>query len=295
MTKPEELRQKFKAMIASGNMITAPGCYDGLTATLISSGGFDCAYMTGAGTSIAKGYPDFGLMTMTEMVANAYTIANASKCPVICDADTGYGNELNMTRTVHEFERAGVAGIHIEDQGFPKKCGHLDDKEIISLEDYVAKIRAAAAARTDKNFQIIARTDSRAVLGFEDAVQRGNAALDAGADIVFLEAPQTMDELHAVPKQIKGPCLFNYVEGGKTPEIDLKTAASMGFAISILPGFLLRQAILSCEEILGELKSSGEPPNRYKHISVREMFNRFGADEWDQLRVENGRAKQAAE
>jgi len=295
MTKAEELRQKFKTMIASGNMVTAPGCYDGLTATLISSAGFDCAYMTGAGTSIAKGYPDFGLMTMTEMVANAYTIAKASKCPVICDADTGYGNELNMTRTVHEFERAGVAGIHIEDQGFPKKCGHLDDKEIISLEDYVAKIRAAAAARTDKNFQIIARTDSRAVLGFEDAVQRGNAALDAGADIVFLEAPQTMDELHAVPKQIKGPCLFNYVEGGKTPEIDLKTAASMGFAISILPGFLLRQAILSCEEILGELKSSGEPPNRYKHVSVREMFNRFGADEWDQLRVENGPAKQAAE
>lgn len=295
MTKAEELRQKFKAMIASGNMVTAPGCYDGLTATLISSAGFDCAYMTGAGTSIAKGYPDFGLMTMTEMVANAYTIANASQCPVICDADTGYGNELNMTRTVHEFERAGVAGIHIEDQGFPKKCGHLDDKEIIPLEDYVAKIRAAAAARTDKNFQIIARTDSRAVLGFEDAVQRGNAALDAGADIVFLEAPQTMDELHAVPKQINGPCLFNYVEGGKTPDIDLKTAASMGFAITILPGYLLRQAILSCEEILGELKTSGEPANRYKHVSVREMFERFGANEWDQLRVENGPTKQAAE
>lgn len=295
MTKAEELRQKLKAMIASGNVVTAPGCYDGLTATLISSAGFDCAYMTGAGTSIAKGYPDFGLMTMTEMVANAYTIANASSCPVICDADTGYGNELNMTRTIHEFERAGVAGVHIEDQGFPKKCGHLDDKEIIPLEDYVAKIRAAAAARSDKNFQIIARTDSRAVKGFDEAILRGNAALEAGADMVFVEAPQTMDELRAVPKEIKGPCLFNYVEGGKTPDIDLKTAAEMGFALTILPGYLLRQAILSCEEILGELKASGEPSNRYSHVSVRQMFERFGADEWDRLRTDTGSAKQAAE
>ncbi len=295
MTKAEELRQKFVAMIKADGMITAPGCYDGLTATLISSAGFDCAYMTGAGTSIAKGFPDFGLMTMTEMVANAEVIANASNCPVICDADTGYGNELNMTRTVHEYERAGVTGIHIEDQGFPKKCGHLDDKEIIPIEDYVAKIRAAVAARRDPNFQIIARTDARAPLGFEEAVHRGNASLEAGADIVFLEAPQTMDELKAVPQQVKGPCLFNYVEGGKTPPIDLKTVASMGFKISILPGFLLRQAILSCEEILGELKSSGEPPNRYSHVSVRDMFNRFGANEWDKLRTESGPTKQAAE
>ena len=187
MTKAEELRKKFVGMIAADGMITAPGCYDALTATLISSAGFDCAYMTGAGTSIAKGFPDFGLMTMTEMVANAEVIANASSCPVICDADTGYGNELNMTRTVHEYERAGVTGIHIEDQGFPKKCGHLDDKEIIPLDDYVAKIRAAVAARRDPNFQIIARTDARAVLGFEEAVRRGNASLEAGADMVRAE------------------------------------------------------------------------------------------------------------
>lgn len=295
MTKAEEMRLKFKSMLASGEMIKAPGCYDGLTATLISSAGFDCAYMTGAGTSIAKGYPDFGLMTMTEMVANAEVIANASNCPVIADADTGYGNELNMTRTVQEYERAGVTGIHIEDQGFPKKCGHLDDKEIIPLEDYVAKIRAAAAARRDKNFQIIARTDARAPLGFEEAVHRGNASLEAGADIVFLEAPQTLDELKAVPEQVKGPCLFNYVEGGKTPDIDLKTAAAMGFKITIMPGLLLRQAILGCEEVLQGLKDTGEPPNNYKHVTVREMFDRFGANEWDKLRAESGPTRQAAE
>jgi len=295
MNKAETLRAKFKDMLASDGMITAPGCYDGLTATLISTAGFDCAYMTGAGTSIAKGYPDFGLMTMTEMVANAETVANAANCPVIADADTGYGNELNVTRTVHDYERAGVAGIHMEDQGFPKRCGHLDDKEIIPLEEYVAKIRAAVAARRDQNFQVIARTDSRAVLGFEEAVRRGNAALDAGADIVFLEAPQTIDELHAVPKQVKGPCLFNYVEGGKTPYIELKTAQEMGFKIAILPGVLLRQAILGCEDVLKGLKATGEPPNNYKHVSVREMFDRFGAKEWDKLRVESGPTKQAAE
>jgi len=295
MNKAENLRVKFKDMLASDGMITAPGCYDGLTATLISSAGFDCAYMTGAGTSIAKGYPDFGLMTMTEMVANAETVANAANCPVIADADTGYGNELNVTRTVHEYERAGVTGIHMEDQGFPKRCGHLDDKEIISLEEYVAKIRAAVAARRDPNFQIIARTDARAGLGFDEAVRRGNAALDAGADIVFLEAPQTLDELHAVPKQINGPCLFNYVEGGKTPYIELKTAQDMGFKVAILPGVLLRQAILGCEDVLKGLKATGEPPNNYKHVSVREMFDRFGAKEWDKLRVESGPTKQAAE
>ena len=212
-----------------------------------------------------------------------------------CMSRTTMFCELNVTRTVREYERAGVAGIHIEDQGFPKKCGHLDDKEIIPLEDYLAKIRAAAAARTDKNFQIIARTDSRAVLGFEEAIRRGNASLEAGADIVFVEAPQTLDEVTAVPRQIKGPCLFNYVEGGKTPDMDLKTVAGLGFKIAILPGVLLRQAILGCEDVLKGLKATGEPPNNYKHVTVREMFNRFGADEWDKLRVENGPTKQAAE
>ena len=294
-TKAEQLRAKFKTMISGDKMIIAPGCYDGITASLISSAGFDCAYMTGAGTSLAKGYPDFGLVTMTEMVANAETVATASNCPVIADADTGYGNELNMTRTVQEYERAGVTGIHIEDQGFPKKCGHLDDKEIVALEDYVAKIRAAVAARRDPNFQIIARTDARAVLGFEEAVRRGNAALEAGADIVFLEAPQAMDEVAAVPKQVKGPCLFNYVEGGKTPDMDLKTVASHGFKIAILPGVLLRQAILGCEDVLQGLKKTGEPPNNYSHVSVRDMFDRFGAKEWDALRVDTGPTKQAAE
>ncbi|MEL6871622.1 MAG: isocitrate lyase/PEP mutase family protein, partial [Pseudomonadota bacterium] len=209
-------RQRFAAAIRDRAFVAAPGIYDGLTARLAANTGFETVYMTGAGTSLGKGLPDYGLLTMTEMVENARTIARAVSSAVIADADTGYGNELNVTRTIREYERTGVAAIHIEDQGFPKKCGHLDDKEIIPREDYVAKIRAAVAARTDPDFLLIARTDSRAVIGFDEAVTRANLALEAGADIAFVEAPRTPEEVRAVPERVAGPCLFNLVYGGKT-------------------------------------------------------------------------------
>src|SRR5207237_7779842 len=153
--------------------------------------------MTGAGTAASLGYPDFGLVTMSEMVANARHIAGAVDVPVVADADNGYGNELNVFRTVAEFERSGISGIHIEDQEFPKKCGHLEGKEIVSREDYLAKIRAAVAARSDQDFSIIARTDARAVAGFEEAIARADAALGAGADMAFAEAPQTWEGVAA--------------------------------------------------------------------------------------------------
>ncbi|MGI9422472.1 MAG: isocitrate lyase/PEP mutase family protein [Hyphomicrobiaceae bacterium] len=295
MTLP--IREKFRAMIEGDGMVVAPGCYDGLTATLIARAGFDATYMTGAGTSVAKGLPDYGLMTMTEMVANAATIAEAIDVPLVADADTGYGNELNVTRTIRAFERAGVAAIHLEDQGFPKRCGHLDDKEIIPLNHYLAKIRAAAAARTDPNFMIIARTDARQKMGLEDAVRRANAALDAGADIAFIEAPQTMDELKAVPREVKGPCLFNYVEGGKTPEIDMDQARAFGFKLAILPGILLRNVIFSCENILTDLKTNGQLPDANDGIGVRGIFERVGSAEWDELRhkFSDGDQAEAAE
>src|SRR5580700_4169438 len=158
MTKARQLRE----LLRQDGMITAPGAYDCITARMIARAGFDCVYMTGAGTAATLGYPDFGLVTMSEMVDNAGRIAAAVELPVIADADTGYGNELNTVRTVREYEARGVAGIHIEDQGFPKKCGHLDDKEIVPREDWLAKIRASAAARRSPDFTIIARTDSRA-------------------------------------------------------------------------------------------------------------------------------------
>src|SRR5215207_2630528 len=165
---------RFRELLRRDGMVVAPGAYDCITARLIERAGFDAVYMTGAGTAATLGYPDFGLVTMSEMVANAGRIATAVGVPVIADADTGYGNELNVIRTVREYERRGVAGIHIEDQGFPKKCGHLDDKVIVPLADYVAKIRAAAAAKRDPDFLLSARTDSRATQGFDEAVTRAN-------------------------------------------------------------------------------------------------------------------------
>src|ERR671929_766797 len=195
MSRATKLRQLLKQ-----DMIIAPGAYDCITARCIAQADFNAVYMTGAGTAATLGYPDYGLVTMSEMAENAGRIAAAVGLPVIADADTGYGNELNVIRTVREYEKRGVAGLHIEDQGFPKKCGHLDDKTVIPLDDYLAKIRAAAAAKTNADFLLIARTDSRAVIGFEEAVTRMNAALAAGADMAFLEAPQTLAEIEAVPK-----------------------------------------------------------------------------------------------
>jgi 2-methylisocitrate lyase-like PEP mutase family enzyme len=296
MTTATTPRRRFRAMLDADGMIVAPGIYDGLTAKLVGRAGFDAAYMTGAGTSVARGYPDFGLITMTEMVANADMICGAIDIPVIADADTGYGNELNVTRTVREYERAGVAAIHIEDQGFPKKCGHLDDKEIIPLDDYLAKIRAAAAARTDPDFVLIARTDARAVVGFEEAVKRSNAALEAGADMAFLEAPQTEAELRAVPQEVRGPCLYNYVEGGKTPIVDMATAEAMGFKLAILPALLLRSVVANCDAILGDLKGKGVLPPAGSGVGVRDIFASVGAAEWDALRDRfTAPAKDAAE
>ena len=275
----------LRSLLGADAMVIAPGAYDGLTAKLVAQAGFPAVYMTGAGTSVSQGYPDFGLLTMSEMVENAARIVRAVDVPVIADADTGYGNELNAFRTVQEYESRGVAAIHIEDQVSPKKCGHLDDKEVIAREDYVAKIRAAVAAKRDRDFMIIARTDARAVAGLDEAVARANAALQAGADMAFVEAPQTMQELAEVPKRVAGPCLLNVVRGGKTPEIDLRQAQQMGYRLAIVPGLLLKAVIGACDEVLAELKATHVHPAPRHDMTVRDAFNRVGADEWDALRT----------
>jgi len=281
MTPPARLR----ALLRGGNIVVAPGAYDGLTARLIAAAGFDVAYMTGAGTAAGLGYPDFGLLTMTEMAANAGRIATASGLPVIADADTGFGNELNVFRTVKEYERSGVAGLHIEDQEFPKKCGHLDGKAVVPLDDFVAKIRAAVAARRDPDFLIIARSDSRAVHGMEDAAARCNAALEAGADMAFFEAAQSVEELAAIPALVRGPCLLNMVWGGKTPLVDLETARLMGYKLVILSGILFKNVIGICDEALRELRETGRHPTPGAGLNVREVFDRVGAGEWDARRT----------
>lgn len=274
----------LRKQLSAPGMLIAPGAYDGITAKLIEQAGFPLVYMTGAGTSASLGYPDYGLVTMTEMVANAEIITRAISIPLISDADTGYGNELNVTRTVREFESRDVAGIHIEDQVSPKRCGHLDNKEIEGLDKYLSKIRAAVAARANPDFLIIARTDSRASLGFDEAIRRGNAALEAGADMIFIEAPQTMEEVRAIPKKIQGPCLLNVVQGGKTPVVRLKDAEAMGYKIAILPGLLLRAAVQAFDQALDSVKTHHVAPDYLNNTSPQQNFRRFGADEWDAIR-----------
>jgi 2-methylisocitrate lyase-like PEP mutase family enzyme len=276
---------KLRALLGGPDMIIAPGAYDPLTAMLVAQAGFPAVYMTGAGTSVSHGYPDFGLLTGSEMVANAARMTRAVDIPLVADADTGYGNELNAVRTVQDYERAGVAGIHIEDQVSPKRCGHLDDKEIVPREDWLAKIRAAAFARRDADFLVIARTDARAVAGFDDAIARANAALQAGADMAFVEAPQTMEEVAAVPKLVRGPCLLNVVRGGKTPEVDLREAQTLGYKLAIVPGLLLKAVIGACDAMLGQLKATHRHPVPPTDMTVRDGFNRVGAREWDALRT----------
>ena len=292
MSKGKQLRE----LMDRDGMVLAPGAYDGLTAKLIAQADFSAVYMTGGGTSTGFGYPDFGLLTMSEMVDNAGRIADAVDLPVISDADNGYGNELNTFRTIRAFEKAGVAGVHIEDQAFPKRCGHLEDKELIPLEDYLAKIRAAADARRDPDFVIIARTDSRASLGFEEAVWRCNAALVAGADVAFLEAPQTIEEVQAAPREVSGPCLLNIVRGGKTPDVDFARAKEMGYRIAIVPGLLFIQVIGACEQALAAMKAEGRHPVPIADLNPADAFAKVGAAEWEPRREKYREAPpQAAE
>ena len=275
--------KQLRSLLRADGMTVAPGAYDCVTASLIAQAGFAAVYMTGAGTAASHGYPDYGLLTMSEMVDNAGRITSAVDVPVIADADTGYGNELNVVRTVREYEGRGVAAIHIEDQVFPKKCGHLDNKEIIPFDDYIAKIRAAADARRNSDFLIIARTDARAVAGFDEAIKRANAALAAGAEVAFVEAPQTIEEMKAVPKVVGGPCLLNIVDRGKTPPVELSDAEAMGYKLAILPTLLFAGVIGLCEEMLARLKQ-GTIPTPPKNLSPKETFARLRADEWGALR-----------
>jgi 2-methylisocitrate lyase-like PEP mutase family enzyme len=281
MTKASELRQ----LLRQDGMLTAPGAYDCITARMIEHAGFGAVYMTGAGTAAAIGYPDYGLVTMSEMVENAGRMAAAVSVPVIADADTGYGNELNVTRAVREYEQRGVAGIHIEDQGFPKKCGHLENKTIIPLEDYLAKIRAAVSAKRERDFLIIARTDARAVLGFEEAIRRANASLDAGADMAFVEAPESLEEVAAIPRLVHGPCLLNMVWRGKTPDVTIDDAQAMGYKVAILPVLLFNAVVGVCDKMLDELKQKRCHPIPGADVPPRELFRRMGADAWDKIRT----------
>jgi 2-methylisocitrate lyase-like PEP mutase family enzyme len=281
MTKPT---RALRDLLAKPGAVFAPGAYDALTAMLVERTGFPAVYMTGAGVSAAWGLPDYGLLSMSEITMTLERITRSVNVPVIADADTGYGNELNVVRTVQEFEVRGCAGLHIEDQMFPKKCGHLDNKEIAPLDDYRRKIAAAAYARRDPDLLLIARSDARAKLGFEEAVRRVNAALDAGADVGFVEAPETMEEVEAIPKLVKGPCMINIVRGGKTPLVPLGRLQELGYKIVITPGMALMTVITAYENALEGLRDTGSIPVPLKEISIVQVLERVGIDSWDETR-----------
>ena len=249
---------KFRKLLQQPGIIQAPGAYDCLTAKLIQQAGFPAVYMTGAGTSVAQlGYADLGLATMSDMISNAGSIADILDVPLIADADTGYGGILNVRRTIRQYERAGVAAIHIEDQEMPKRCGHLDDKKVVSTEDMVQKIRAAVDARTDDDFTIIVRTDSIAVTGWEDAMNRCEEYIKAGADALFVEALRTPEEVEQVAKNISVPLLYNFVESGKSPLLSASELEKFGFKIVIYPGSALLSVTHVVQQVMAQLKETG--------------------------------------
>jgi carboxyvinyl-carboxyphosphonate phosphorylmutase len=252
---------RLRALLESGQTIVAPGAFDPLSARLVEEAGFPAVYMTGFGTSAALiGRPDVGLLTMTEMAGNAGRIADCVDVPVIADADTGYGNPLNVIRTVGAYEAAGVAGIHIEDQVAPKKCGHMEGKLVIPAEEMAEKVRAAVQARAQPEFVIIARTDARAVEGLERALERGRMYRQAGADVLFIEALTSEAEAEAAVRAFPGvPLLFNWAEGGKTPPISLERVRELGYRIIIFPISTLLAATAAMRRILQEIARAGTP------------------------------------
>jgi 2-methylisocitrate lyase-like PEP mutase family enzyme len=254
----ESLNLRLRRALVRGAGVLLPGAANALAARVIVASGFDAVYITGAGiANTALGVPDLGLVTLTELVEHVMAMREAVEVPLVVDGDTGFGNALNMRRTMRLLERAGANAIQIEDQVFPKRCGHFDGKAVIAASTMVQKIKAAVDARQDADFVIIARTDARAVEGFDAAIERAAAYRAAGADILFVEAPQSVDELAAIPQRLPGPHIANIVFGGKTPALPRKELASMGFAGIIYANAALQAAVAGMGRVLRHLAATG--------------------------------------
>lgn len=262
LSRPPAPRARLRELLAGPGAVVAPGAYDALSARLVEQAGFDVVYMTGFGTTASLiGRPDVGLLSATEMVDNARRIVAGVDVPVIADADTGYGNAVNVVRTVQAYEQAGVAGLHLEDQVHPKKCGHMSGKAVIGVDEMVGKIRAAVAARRDPDLLLIARTDAAAVLGLDDAIARARAYADAGADVLFVEAPTSSVDVERVAAELSGvaPLVFNWAEGGRTPPISLERIAELGFSLVLYPIGTLLAATAGIRALLATLRADGVP------------------------------------
>ncbi len=248
----------LRTLLQPGNARLIPGAFNAMTARMIEAAGFPVVYLTGAGvTNGHLGAPDLGLITATEMAAHITACREATALPIIADGDTGFGNALNLVRTVRQYERAGANAIQLEDQVFPKRCGHFEGKSVVPMREMVLKVRAAVDARRDPEFLIIARTDARAVEGMAGALERAAAYREAGADILFVEAPQTEEELRSIPRLVPGPHLCNIVHGGKTPMLPQETLAEMGFAGILYANAVLQSAMLAISRTLTHLKQVG--------------------------------------
>jgi 2-methylisocitrate lyase-like PEP mutase family enzyme len=278
-------RQTLKQLLQRDRLLVAPGCFDGLSARLVEEAGFEAAYLSGGAVARSMGIPDIGLVTMSETIERAGQVVSAVKLPVIADADTGYGNAVNLVRTVREFERAGVAAIHIEDQITPKRCGHLDGKEVISIAEMAKKLEAALAARTDANFCIIARTDARGVHGLDDAIERARVFAELGVDAIFVEAPQSEKELAEIPRRLPGVSLLvNVFKGGKTPMLPMERLQAMGYRIAIYPSETQRAAIHSMRRALTTLKREGTTESIDDSLTTfKERDKVVGLDDWQKI------------
>lgn len=273
--------QTLRSVLASGKMLVAPGVYDGISVTVANEFDYPCHYLPGHAIALsAVGVPDIGLVTMSEAVDRARLVARLSKRPVIADADTGFGNHLNVARAVEEFEAAGVAGIHLEDQMTPKRCGHLDQKAVVSAEEYVVTLRAALRARSSADFVIIARTDARGPLGLDEAIDRANRYRQEGADLVFVEAPRSLLEIESVASRVDAPLVFNVVSGGLTPHVSLSQLREWGYRLVLLPGLSSIAAVQGIEAALESIRDREVLPEAFGGQPPRVLFERFGLGEW---------------
>src|SRR5579859_179438 len=270
--------RRLRELLAGPEIVQAPGAYDALSARIVEAAGFPVVYMTGFGSSAGLlGRPDVGLLSAAEMVENARRMAAAISVPLIADADTGYGNPLNVMRTVELYEAAGVAGLHIEDQVAPKKCGHMEGKQVVPAEEMAQKLRAAVHARRDPDFLIIARTDARAVLGLDEALRRGRLYAEAGADMLFIEAPENEAECRAVGEAFAGgpPLLFNWADSGKTPPLPLAQNQSFGYKLVIYPISALLAATRAMQRVVETIKRTGTPASFNGEMLTFPQFNEF--------------------
>lgn len=282
---------ELRKLLAQPRCVVAPGVADALAARLVAREGFEAVYMTGFGTSLTRlGMPDVGLLTATEMIDNASRIVDASGLPVVADADTGYGNPINTRRTIRDYEKAGVAGVHIEDQTWPKRCGHLAGKRVIPTAEMVAKIKAACDARRDPDFVIITRTDAIAVEGLQAALERGSRYREAGADVLFIEAPVGREQVERVARHFNGvPLLYNMAASGKTPDLPAAELGKLGFRIAIYPNWVILAAIPAMQNMLAELKRTGSIAGLRDKVATFKQFTEIaGLPEIQQLEERYG-------